>query len=108
MKSIKNTLNSGEGYIILHDLLPNSVIHPLVEKISEFGMLRASTKSLQYAEKDNIQLLNDIAVYWSKTLINEPEIKIINSFLHDDVKNVSDTLQLYSADFVTIKENTEY
>jgi len=108
MQTIKQKLIEGEGYVILEQILTESITSPALQKHSSTSMVRASTVDLQYAEKENCKLLNNIAVYWSDTQIDSDCTKIIHAFLIPFIKSVSNTLDLYSSDYVTIVSNTEY
>ena len=108
MSNLRDKFIDGEGYVILEKILPDSITYPTLQKFYASTMVRASTKNLAYAEKDGIKLLDDVAVWWSYNNLEDGVFKIIDIMLRPFIFEISNNLEFYSCDFVTINSNTEY
>jgi ectoine hydroxylase-related dioxygenase (phytanoyl-CoA dioxygenase family) len=61
---------------------------------------------MQYAEKEDIKKLPDIAVWWSQTVINWPEVLEIEKLLNPLIKNYLPNAEFYSSDIVVIEKES--
>jgi ectoine hydroxylase-related dioxygenase (phytanoyl-CoA dioxygenase family) len=105
---IKDELTTGSGYMIKENLISFNLIEALNSRLPELIPVRASSSNLQYAERDNIKNLPDIAVWWSKMLLDFPEFVEIEKQINNIIKSISDSFSLYSSDIVTINPGYPY
>jgi len=108
MSNNLDELTIGPGYIIQTNQIPINLITDLNNKLPELKIVRASSSDLQYAERDDIKNLPDIAVWWSNTVLNLPEAIEIEKQISKIIQSISKTLALYSNDIVTINPGTTY
>jgi len=104
---MNNELIDGTGYILSKNFIPEHLIDNVVNRLDEITPVRASSSTLEYAEKENIKNLPDIAVWWSQTVIKWPEVIEIEKLLNPLIKNYLPNAEFYSSDIVVIeKEST--
>ena len=103
-----NELTKGLGYIIKERIIPNASIDSIVAKLKDLHPVRASSHNKVYAERDRIKTLPNIAVWWSQTVMDWPEVleieKIINPFIIKQMPNA----KFYASDIVTIEAGSKW
>jgi len=70
--------------------------------------VRASSSSKQYAERDDIKNLPDIAVWWSQSVLDWLEVQKIDYHINMYVTKYLKNAVLYSSDIVTINANSTW
>lgn len=102
-----NELIDGSGYVLTKNFIPEQLIGNVVNRLDEISPVRASSSTMEYAEKEDIKNLPDIAVWWSQTVINWSEVLEIEKLLNPLIKNYLPNAEFYSSDIVVIeKEST--
>ena len=99
-------LTEGEGYLFLESVIPTDLIDSINSKLDTLRMVRASSAGKTYAEREKIKDLPDVSVWWSQTVMDWPEVKLINDYLITRVNKELDNAILYSSDIITINGNT--
>lgn len=106
--NIKNIIESQEGYIVITNIIPIDLIDSFYSKLSELRPVRASSSKKVYAEKEQIQHLSDIAVWWSQTVEKYHEVIKIEKIIGEIIKKNFETLDFYTSDTVTIQAYTNW
>ena len=106
-----NEITDSPGYIILENYIDEGFIDSINKKLDTLYPVRASSSNLynkQYAEKDDIDNLPDMAVWWSQHIHDWPDIISINIGLMDIVKKYMPDAIWQSSDIVTMMPGLEY
>jgi ectoine hydroxylase-related dioxygenase (phytanoyl-CoA dioxygenase family) len=101
-----NELIDGSGYFLAKNFISEELIDNVVNRLDEISPVRASSSTMQYAEKEDIKNLPDIAVWWSQTVINWPEVLEIEKLLNPLIKNYLPNAEFYSSDIVVIEKES--
>ena len=101
-----NDLTEGEGYLFFENVIPEDLIDSINSKLDTLYPVRAMSSGKIYKERDDIKKLNDISYWWSQTVMDWPEVKLINDFLITRVDKELDNAVFYSSDIITINSNT--
>ena len=107
--SIKNMndLTEGPGYLFFEKAIPEDLIDSINSKLHTLYPVRASSSGKRYAEKDAVNDLPDISVWWSQMVMDWPEVKLINDFLITRVDKELNNAVWYASDIVTINGDTK-
>lgn len=101
-------LTEGEGYVFLDSVIPIDLIDSINSKLDTLKMVRASSSGKTYAERDKINDLPDVSVWWSQMIMDWPEVKLINDFLITRIDKELDNAVLYASDIVTINGDSKW
>jgi len=108
MKNLKNTLEQGQGYEILSGFIPSVLIADYKKILGQLHPVRASSSKKVYAEREEIEKLDDISVWWSQTVETFPEFQKIKKLVDPVIYNNFPTLQFYASDNVTINARSQW
>jgi len=108
MKNLKNTLEQGEGYEILSGFIPSVLIADYKKILNQLHPVRASSSKKVYAEREEIQKLDDISVWWSQTVESFTEFQKIKKLVDPVIYNNFPHLQFYASDNVTINPRSQW
>lgn len=108
MKNIIETLTVGEGYIILQNFIPNHLITNFSKRICELLPVRASSSKKVYAEREHVQKLEDISVWWSQTVDAFPETLAIRQLVDPLITENFSEFSHYVSDVVTISSKSTW
>jgi organic radical activating enzyme len=106
-ETVHNQLIDGPGYVI-DNIIPNFLIQGIHARLQECYPVRASSKSKQYAERDDIKNLPDISVWWSQTVNDWIEVQKIASIVTPYIRKYLPAAEFYSSDIVFIEKETNY
>lgn len=98
----KNTLTTGKGWLVLDKLVPEAIIDLFNDKLGTLYPIRALSQNKQYAEKQEISNLPDIAIWWSKLVDDLPEFKSIRQLIDPVVESALANVKHYASDVVTL------
>jgi hypothetical protein len=100
--NLLHELTVGKGYVVLENLIPLSYIDEVLTIYPKLHPVRASSSDKVYAERDDIETLKDISVWWSQTVDQfEPVIKI-KEILDKLIEPTLPNIKFYASDTVTI------
>lgn len=102
----KHILTDGDGWLVLERVIPEELIDNFIKRMHELRPVRALSCDKQYAEKDEINNLKDIAIWWSQTVMDWPEFQSIKSIIDEKVNPLMDQPTFYASDVVTIESNS--
>lgn len=108
MEHLTETLLTGPGYAVWDDFIPIELIDAFTKRIPELYPVRASSSAKEYAEREDVSSLNDIAVWWSQTVLNFPEVEDIESLLTSTINYNFTNLRLYTSDVAFINPHTNW
>jgi ectoine hydroxylase-related dioxygenase (phytanoyl-CoA dioxygenase family) len=108
VNKVKADLETGPGYVVAERLIPEPLIDAIVSKLDTLHPVRASSSGKKYAERDEIKNLPDIAVWWSQTVMDWPEVVEISSMIKELVTPYLASAELYSSDIVVIEPNSQW
>lgn len=101
-------LTEGEGYLFFENVIPKDLIDIINSKLGMLKMIRATDSMKNYAERDDInQLEHDISYWWSQSVMDWTEVKLINDFLITRVNKELDNAVWYTSDIITINSNSK-
>jgi ectoine hydroxylase-related dioxygenase (phytanoyl-CoA dioxygenase family) len=103
-----NEVIEGVGYTIYENLIPIDLIDSITSKLNTLYPVRASSSNKQYAENNDIKNLPDISVWWSQSVMDWPEIILINNIIKQKVDALLNNSSWYSSDIVTISANSKW
>jgi ectoine hydroxylase-related dioxygenase (phytanoyl-CoA dioxygenase family) len=95
------SLTSGEGYLFLENAIPDDFIDAINDRLHMLYPVRAISSGKAYAEKEDIQRLPDISIWWSQLVMDWPEVNAINDLLLTIVNRQLDNAVWYTSDIVT-------
>jgi ectoine hydroxylase-related dioxygenase (phytanoyl-CoA dioxygenase family) len=95
------SLTSGEGYLFLENAIPDDLIDAINDRLHTLYPVRAINSGKAYAEKEGIQRLPDISIWWSQLVMDWPEVNAINDLLLTIVNRQLDNAVWYTSDIVT-------
>ena len=104
----KDTLIKGDGYIVLEDIVPHSLLDSFYSRINELHPVRASSSDKTYAERSEISNLKDIAVWWSQLVMTWPEVEDIHHTILETVKECIPNSHWYTSDTVFIEPHSKW
>lgn len=107
MSIAKKILIDKEGFVIIENLIPHTLIDNVVSRLSELKPVRASSKTKIYAEREQIKNLPDIAVWWSQMVMDWPEVKEIEKITRPYMGVLNQPI-FYASDIVTIEKNSNW
>ena len=103
-----NELTEGEGYLFLENVIPIDLIDAINSKLDTLYPVRAVSSDRQYAERDKINELPDINVWWSQMVMDWPEVQSINELIIPKINLELTDAVFYSSDIVTINGNSKW
>lgn len=101
-------LTEGEGYLFFESIISTDLIDSINNKLNTLRMVRASSSGKAYAEREKIKDLSDISVWWSQTVMDWPEVNLINDFLINRIGKELDNAVFYASDIVTINGDSKW
>lgn len=104
----KEILTSGNGYVIIEDIVPHSLLDSFASKVNTLHPVRASSNQMVYAERGEIANLSDIAIWWSQLVMNWPEVLEMNHLLLPIVKQSIENAHWYASDTVVIEPHSKW
>lgn len=104
----KNILVEQDGYVILDDVIPHSILDSFASKLNELYPVRASSSNRTYAEKEEIKNLPDIAVWWSQLVTDYPEVTEIHNIVSKIAQECISNCTLYASDTVFIEPHSKW
>lgn len=102
----KHILTDGDGWIVLEKIIPEELIDTFVKRMHELHPVRALSCDKQYAEKNEIKNLKDIAIWWSQTVMDWPEFNAIKDIIDEKISPLMDQAKFYASDVVTIESHS--
>lgn len=108
MYNLKDTLEDGEGYIVLEKFIPESLIIEYNQRLKELYPVRASSSKKVYAERDDIKNLEDISVWWSQSVHDLPQAVAIRRYIDTTIQNDYPNLDFYAGDNVTTVAGSQW
>ena len=104
----KDILTEGDGYVILEDIIPHSLLDTFYSKVDVLHPVRASSNDKTYAEKGDILNLPDIAVWWSQLVMSWPEVENIHNIIYPIIKECIPKAHWYASDTVFIEPHSKW
>ena len=103
-----NELITGNGYIVVEKLIPDTLIDSILAKQDTLHPVRASSNTKKYAEREDIKNLPNISVWWSQMVMDWPEVIEIAKLIqpHIDV-NLPEAV-LYASDIVVLEPHSKW
>jgi hypothetical protein len=95
------SLTSGEGYLFIENAIPDDLIDAINDRLHTLYPVRAISSGKAYAEKEGIQRLPDISIWWSQMVMDWSEVNAINDLLLTIVNRQLDNAVWYTSDIVT-------
>lgn len=108
MKDLKNKLEQGQGFEVLSGFIPSLLIADYKKILSQLHPVRASSSKKVYAEREQIEKLDDISVWWSQTVETFGEFQKIKKLVDPVIYNNFPNLQFYASDNVTINARSQW
>jgi len=102
-----NDLTEGEGYLFFENVIPDELIDGINSKLDTLYPVRATSSGKRYEERENISKLSDISYWWSQTVMDWWEVKLINDFLITRINKELDNAVWYTSDIITINGDTK-
>jgi ectoine hydroxylase-related dioxygenase (phytanoyl-CoA dioxygenase family) len=103
-----NELITGDGYVVIENVIPHELLDSLVSKQDTLYPVRASSNNKKYAERDEIKNLPNISVWWSQMVMDWPEVIEIEKLISVEVlKYLSDPVW-YASDIVVLEPNSKW
>ena len=102
----KEFLTSGDGWLVIENLIPEELIDNFVNRMNELHPVRALSHDKQYAEKDKIKELKDISIWWSQTVMDWPELQAIKVLIDAQVNPTLESPAFYASDVVVIESQS--
>lgn len=96
-------LTVGAGYTIIEEIVSLDLIKSIRAKFPQLRMVRASAHGKQYAEREAVKNLTDIAVWWSQELSSWPEVQEIDANISPIAQMYMPDAQYYCSDIVVIE-----
>jgi len=107
MNTAKNILINKEGFVIIENIIPDSLIDSIKDRLSELKPVRASSKNKIYAEHDKVKDLPDLAVWWSQMVMDWKEVQEIEKIIRPYMSILSNPT-FYASDIVTIEKHSKW
>ena len=104
----KDSLTETHGYVVIEDIVPHNLLDSFNSKLDRLHPVRASSNEKVYAERDAIQNLPNIAVWWSQLVIDWDEVIEINRLLLPSIQECIPNAHWYASDTVFIEPNTKW
>lgn len=108
MNDIKDQLINGKGYVILEHFVPSYLIADLKTILKELKPVRASSSDKVYAERDDIQNLKDISVWWSQSVENYKQVQKVKQIVDTIILSNFPNLKFYATDMVTVNAGSTW
>jgi len=108
MNVIKHQLTTGEGYVVLENLISTELIDSILAKQDKLYPVRASSSNKKYAERDEIQNLPNISVWWSQMLMDWPEVIEIENVIRPHIKTHMPNAEWYAGDIVVLEPHSTW
>jgi ectoine hydroxylase-related dioxygenase (phytanoyl-CoA dioxygenase family) len=108
MKDINDILETGEGYAVFENFIPESHITDYNKRLKDLYPVRASSSKKVYAERDNIKNLEDISVWWSQSVNDIYEVQVIRQYIDNIINNNWPDLSFYASDTVIINAGSKW
>lgn len=108
MRGLNDILVNGEGYMVLENFIPESLIIEYRAKLKDLYPVRASSRDKMYAENQGIGHLPDIAVWWSQLVNDMPEAIAIRGYIDRLLAPEHSHLKFYASDTVTIAAGSQW
>lgn len=103
MHIVKPQLTTGDGYIVVNNLIPEYLIDSLLSKKDTLYPVRASSSNKKYAERDEIKNLPNVSVWWSQMVMDWQEVIEINNILKPHITPHMPNCEWYASDIVTLE-----
>jgi ectoine hydroxylase-related dioxygenase (phytanoyl-CoA dioxygenase family) len=107
MSIAKKILVEREGFVIVENLIPHKLIDDVCLRLNELKPIRASSKTKIYAERDEINKLPDISVWWSQMVMDWPEVIAIEKIIRPYMSALEQP-NFYASDIVTIEKHSQW
>jgi ectoine hydroxylase-related dioxygenase (phytanoyl-CoA dioxygenase family) len=101
------SLTNGTGYLFIENAIPDSLIDNINGRLHTLYPVRAISSDRSYAEKEAIQRLPDVSIWWSQMIMDWPEVNDINELLFPIISSQLDNAVWYASDVVTINGNNK-
>ena len=108
MNVIKPQLTTGDGYVILEKLIPESLIDDILSKQDVLYPVRASSSNKKYAERDDIKTLPNISVWWSQLVMDWPEVIQIEQIIRPRILPHLPRAKWYASDIVILEPYSQW
>lgn len=108
MNIVKPQLTTGDGYIILEKLVPDTIIDSILDKQETLYPVRASSSNKKYAERDEIKNLPNISVWWSQMVMDWVEVQQINELLKPHITAYMPNAFWYASDIVVLEPHSTW
>lgn len=108
MNVIKHQLTTGEGYVVLENLISTELLDSILEKQDKLYPVRASSSSKKYAERDEIKNLPNVSVWWSQMLMDWPEVIEIEKVIRPHIKTHMPNAEWYAGDIVVLEPHSTW
>lgn len=104
----KDILTEGDGYVVIENVIPHSILDSFASKLDQLHPVRASSSDKIYAERGEILALPDMAVWWSQLVMSWPEVEEINHIISKYVKECIANEHWYTSDTVFIEPHSKW
>lgn len=104
---LKNVIENKQGYIVYPSIIPTDLIDSYVGKINELYPVRATSEN-KYAERDDINELTDVKVWWSQEVSKFAEVTKMREIIDPIITETFNQLRFYASDTVFIKSKSQW
>lgn len=108
MNVVKHQLTTGNGYLILEKIIPDELIDGILAKKESLYPVRASSSNKKYAERNEIEKLPNVSVWWSQFVMDWPEVIQIEQLINPTVNIHLPKAEWYASDIVTINAGSTW
>jgi ectoine hydroxylase-related dioxygenase (phytanoyl-CoA dioxygenase family) len=108
MNVVKHQLTTGNGYLILEKIIPDELIDSILAKKELLYPVRASSSNKKYAERNEIEKLPNVSVWWSQFVMDWPEVIQIEQLINPTVNMHLPKAEWYASDIVTINAGSTW
>lgn len=108
MNVVKHQLTTGNGYLILEKIIPDELIDGILAKKESLYPVRASSSNKKYAERNEIEKLPNVSVWWSQFVMDWPEVIQIEQLINPTVNMHLPKAEWYASDIVTINAGSTW
>lgn len=106
--NLKEELTNGKGYHIFERFIPAILVSDIKNILKDLYPVRASSSTKIYKEREEVQTLNDISVWWSQSLNDFKVLKKIKSLVDPIVQSNFNNLEFYASDMVVINAGSKW
>jgi len=92
----------GKGYVIEYKVVADELLDAISDKLDTCYPVRASTHRKKYAEAEDTQKLQGVAVWWSQLTDEWDEVQTINNLVYPIIQQHMPKAKFYASDIVTI------